>query len=117
MPKLTTVLLPVLVDLEQKVETKVKAAGAAATVTGFLVTLIGSLAVFHGGPVPTVITSLVGALATGGLTFAAGWLARHTPRTPPGSPVNVTMLPSQGAAGGVLPTTQTFTAPVVPPSI
>lgn len=94
MLKLSTVLVPVLTELEMRVETKVKAASTAATVTGFLVTLIGSLTVFHGGAVPTVITSLVGAAVTGALTFGAGWLAKHTPRTPPAPPAVVAAAPA-----------------------
>lgn len=74
------VIVHIVTDLEQAVETKVKAATTASAITGFIVTEIGSLTVFHAQPVPAVITSAVGALVTGGLTFVAGWLAKHTPR-------------------------------------
>lgn len=71
-------------DLIGKVETKVEAASTAAGITGFLVMLLG-LYVVHGA-VPDWLTAAVGALVTTGLTFGAGWLAKHTPRpsdTPP----------------------------------
>lgn len=70
------------------VERKVKAAGTAATVVGFVTTLL-AVDVFH-GTVPDWATAGVGALVTGALTFGAGWLAKHTPRTPPASRPPVT---------------------------
>ena len=63
------------------VERKVKASATAATIVSAIVSLLG-LYVFH-GDVPDWVTAVVGSLVTGGLTFAAGWLAKHTPRTPP----------------------------------
>lgn len=80
MSKLTPILVHAIADLEIKVEAKVKAASTASAATGFIVTLLGGLAVFHGGAVPSVITAAVGAAVTGGLTFLAGYMARHTPR-------------------------------------
>lgn len=80
MSKLTPILVHVLADLETTVEAKVKTASAASAVTGFLVTLLGSLPVFHGAPLPSVITGAIGALVIGGFTFLAGWLTHHTPR-------------------------------------
>lgn len=81
MSNMTAVVVHVLADLESKVEAKVKAASTASGITGFVVTLLGGLAVFHGGAVPSVITAAVGAVVTGGLTFLAAYLAKHTPRT------------------------------------
>jgi hypothetical protein len=68
------------------VEAKVKAATTAATATSLVVSVLG-LSVFH-GVVPDWVTAVVGTAATGGLTFTAGFLARHTPRTvAPSTPV------------------------------
>lgn len=74
-----------------KIETKVKAASTVSTITALIVTLIGGLTVWHGAAVPAIVTSLVSAVVTGGLTFAGGWLARHTPRpsdNPPAPPAS-----------------------------
>lgn len=66
---------------EPIVEAKVKASALAATVAGLVLSLLGHV---FGGDVPTVLAgaveSTVTALVTGGVTFAGGWLARHTPR-------------------------------------
>jgi hypothetical protein len=42
------------------------------------------------GVVPDWVTAAIGKAVTGGLTFVAGWLAKHTPRTvaPPAPPVH-----------------------------
>jgi hypothetical protein len=79
------------------VEAKVKAAATAATLVSLVVSLLG-LYVFH-GVVPDWVTAVVGTVVTGGLTFTAGWLAKHTPRTvaPPAAPVE----PPPAAPGGV----------------
>ena len=65
------------------VEAKVKTATAAAAVAGLAVSLL-SQTVFHGGPVPelldTVVTTSVSTLVSGGITFLVGWLTKHTPR-------------------------------------
>lgn len=63
------------------VEAKVKVASLAAMVSGLALSLLGHLL---GGDVPdvlagTVETAVTG-LVTGGVTFAGGWLAKHTPR-------------------------------------
>ncbi len=61
------------------VERKVKAASTAAALVGIATTELG-LYVFHGA-VPDWATGAVGGIVTGALTFVAGWLAKHTPRT------------------------------------
>ena len=66
-------------DLIGKVETKVKAASTAAAITGLGLSLLGHY-VFQGA-VPEWAQAIVDTGVTGGLTFAAGWLAKHTPRT------------------------------------
>ena len=67
------------------VERKVKAASTTAALVGIVTTELG-LYVFH-GVVPDWATGAVGGIVTGALTFVAGWLAKHTPRTitPPSS--------------------------------
>lgn len=70
------------------VETKVQASTAAAAASGLILWLLGAY-VFKGG-VPDVIVSWVYVLVPGGLAFAAGYLARHTPR-------------GQGEAAGNMP--------------
>lgn len=74
----------VLIDV---VERKVKAASTTAALVGIATTEL-SLYVFHGA-VPDWVTGAVGGIVTGALTFVAGWLAKHTPRTvtPPAPPV------------------------------
>ena len=86
----------VLIDV---VERKVKAASTAATIVAAVVSLLG-LYVFH-GDVPDWVSVAVGSLVTGGLTFFAGWWAKHTPRT-------VTPPPDPGQAP---PATGTASAP------
>jgi hypothetical protein len=66
------------------VEGKVKAASTTAALVGIATTELG-LYVFHGA-VPDWATGAVGGLVTGALTFIAGWLAKHTPRTLPAPP-------------------------------
>jgi hypothetical protein len=65
-------------DLINKVETKVKASATAAAVTTAIVAPLG-LYVLHGA-VPDWITAGIGTVVTAGLTFFAGWLAKHTSR-------------------------------------
>ena len=60
------------------VETKVQASTAVAAVSGLALWALGRY-VFKGA-VPDVAASWVYAIVPGVLTFAAGWLARHTPR-------------------------------------
>ena len=61
------------------VETKVTAATAAATFTSFVLWLLAQY-VFP-GDVPAPVVGIVTLLVTGAATFAAGYMARHTPRT------------------------------------
>ena len=60
------------------VETKVQAATGAAAVSGLALWVLGHY-VFKSG-VPDVVASWVYVLVPGIITFAAGYLARHTPR-------------------------------------
>jgi len=60
------------------VETKVKAASTTALVTSFVMDLVAKY-VFPNG-VPGWATALISGAVVGGLTFVAGWLAKHTPR-------------------------------------
>lgn len=69
-----------------KVEAKVKAATTAATISAFVLSVVGQV-VFHGGAAPDWAQTAVETIVTGALTFVAGWLARHTPRTVPTPPV------------------------------
>lgn len=66
------------------VEGKVKAASTTALLVGIATTELG-LYVFHGA-VPDWATGAIGGIVTGALTFVAGWLAKHTPRTQPTPP-------------------------------
>ena len=72
------------------VETKVKASTAAAAVSGIVLWILGKY-VFK-GTVPDVIASWTYVLVPAVVTFAAGYIARHTPRPvpapvpPPGPP-------------------------------
>lgn len=69
------------------VETKVKASTAAAAVSGLVLWALGTYA--FKGNVPDVVTSWVYALVPAGITFAAGYLAKHTSRpVSPPSPVS-----------------------------
>ena len=60
------------------VETKVKAGTAAAAVSGLALWILGRY-VFR-GDVPDVVASWVYAAVPAAVTFAAGYLAKHTPR-------------------------------------
>ncbi len=62
------------------IETKVKASTAASAVAGLALWCLGRY-VFKGA-VPDVVTSWTYAIIPAVLAFGAGWLARHTPRTP-----------------------------------
>ncbi|HMH93676.1 MAG TPA: hypothetical protein VK586_21670 [Streptosporangiaceae bacterium] len=59
------------------VETKVKSSAAAAAVSGLALWAIGRY-VFNGSGVPDVVASWVYVIVPGIITFAAGYLARHT---------------------------------------
>jgi hypothetical protein len=63
------------------VETKVQASTGAAAVSGLALWALGAY-VFKGG-VPDVVVSWVYVLVPGALAFAAGYLARHSPRPSP----------------------------------
>jgi hypothetical protein len=60
------------------VELKVKAGTAAAAVAGLVLWVLGRY-VFKGA-VPDVVASWVYAIVPAAVTFAAGYLTRHTPR-------------------------------------
>lgn len=60
------------------IEVKVKTGTAAATITAGV--LAGLADVLPAGAVPAWLAAPVLAVVTGVVTFAAGWLARHTPR-------------------------------------
>ena len=62
------------------VETKVKAGTAAAALSGLVLWCLGRY-VFK-GDVPDVVASWVYAIVPAVITFAAGYLANHTPRPP-----------------------------------
>lgn len=61
------------------IEKKVTAASTASTLTTVAVAAVG-LYVFH-GIVPDWVTVVIEAAVTGGLTFVAGYWAKHTHRT------------------------------------
>jgi hypothetical protein len=63
------------------IERKVQASTAAAAVSGLLLWALGTYA--FKGAVPDVVTSWVYALVPAGITFAAGYITRHTPRPAP----------------------------------
>lgn len=74
------------------VERKVTASTAAAAVSGLALYALGRY-VFK-GDVPDVVASWVYVLVPGLLAFTAGYLARHSPRTPAPpvtAPSNVTV--------------------------
>jgi len=60
------------------IETKVQASTAVAAVSGLALWALGKY-VFK-GDVPDVVASWIYVIVPGVLTFAAGYLARHTPR-------------------------------------
>lgn len=65
---------------DKVVEAKVKTTTLAAGAVGLVLSLLSH---FVGGEVPTVlagsIETAVTTLVTGGVTFAAGWVTKHTP--------------------------------------
>lgn len=65
------------------VEAKVKTSAAAASVAAFVLSLVQQYA-FNGGDVPAplaaIVTTVVVTVVSGVVTFAVGWLTRHTPR-------------------------------------
>jgi hypothetical protein len=81
------------------VEAKVKSSATAATVSAAVLSVLGEL-VFRGGT-PGWIGAIVATAVTGGLTFVAGWLTKHTP---------------QPSALVTTPVSVTTNAPVPPPA-
>lgn len=64
------------------VEAKVKTGSAAAAVTGLILAALSTY-VFGGevpGAVEQVVTQLVGTVVPAAVTYAAGYITRHTPR-------------------------------------
>jgi hypothetical protein len=79
-----------------QVETKVQASTAVAAVSGLALWALGRY-VFKGS-VPDVVASWIYVIVPGVLTFAAGYLAKHTPRpaaAPSVMPSNVTVTPPE----------------------
>lgn len=63
------------------VETKVKVSALASGASGLILSLLSAY-VFQGevpGVVSQVVSDSVGTLVPAGVTFAAGWLSKHTP--------------------------------------
>jgi len=81
------------------VEKKVQASTAAAAVSGLALWSLGHY-VFK-GTVPDVVASWVYVLVPGVITFAAGYLAKHTPRPVPAvgpiTPMQAPMSEAQAA--------------------
>lgn len=63
------------------VETKVTAATVASALTGLVLWLLGRY-VFGDEAIPDAVVAIIAIGVPGIVTFAAGWLAPHTPRTP-----------------------------------
>lgn len=64
------------------VEAKVKTSSAAAAVTGLILSALATY-VFGGevpGAVEQIVTQVVGTVVPAAVTYAAGWVTRHTPR-------------------------------------
>ncbi len=69
---------PITGPLLNTVEAKVKTGAATAAIVGLLMTLLNAY-VFKGNT-PVWVEGVLGTLVTGGLTFAVGYLTRHTTR-------------------------------------
>lgn len=61
------------------IETKVTAATSAAAAASLLMWVLQTYA-FNGGAVPAVLQSWIYTLVPAAITFAAGYLAKHTPQ-------------------------------------
>ena len=61
------------------VETKVSAATIGAAASAFIMWLLRTY-VFHGA-LPAEVEAFASVVVIAAVTFAAGWFARHTPRT------------------------------------
>lgn len=82
------------------IETKVKASTAVAALSGLALWALGRY-VFKGA-VPDVVASWVYVIVPGVLTFAAGYLAKHTNQLPPALVTAVAAAPpAQPPAGPV----------------
>jgi hypothetical protein len=79
-----------------QVETKVQASTAVAAVSGLALWALGRY-VFKTG-VPDVVASWIYVLVPGLLTFAAGYLARHTPRADEPAGIMPADIPAPGRA-------------------
>lgn len=69
---------------EAKVKMATVGAGAGAVVSNFLIWLLDQ-AMWNGDADPAVpfpVAAFVALAVTAGLTYAAGWQAPHTPRSP-----------------------------------
>jgi hypothetical protein len=76
------------------VETKVQASTAVAAVSGLALWALGRYV--FGGSVPDVVASWIYVIVPGVLTFAAGYLAKHTNR-PDGTVITVNATGTPGA--------------------
>jgi hypothetical protein len=76
------------------IETKVQASTGAAAVSGLILWALGTY-VFK-GDVPDVVVSWTYVLVPAALTFAAGYVARHTYRPPPRPPKTLIQQPPAG---------------------
>ncbi|MEV4256154.1 hypothetical protein AB0J52_23600 [Spirillospora sp. NPDC049652] len=84
------------------IETKVTAATGASLVAGFIVGwLVLKLPALSSMAEP--LQALVTALITSAITFAAGWLAKHTPRPDLAAPAGGQSPPAPPAAGAAAP--------------
>lgn len=94
---------------DPRLEAKVKAAtggSAAGVALAGLILFVLDTYVFTDQPIPDAVSFAVVTLLPIGLTFAGGYLARHTPRPDPAAvaerlapPSNVNLLPSPDRAG------------------
>lgn len=69
-------------DLEAKVFPVVEAKVVAASTAAFLVSLIstGLTTMWFRNGLPAWAPAVITSVVTSGLTYAAGWFAKHTPR-------------------------------------
>ena len=88
--------LPRVISPAVPVETKVKASTAAAALSGLVLWALGRY-VFKNNAVPDVVASWVYVAVPAVITFAAGYLAKHTSR--PAAPAAVPPSP-MGDTGG-----------------
>lgn len=91
------------------VETKVKASSAAAALAGLALWALGRY-IFK-GTVPDVVASWVYVIVPAVITFAAGYLAKHTNRPSPLVPLSI----GQDSVTLASPSTKDAPAAPVPP--